>query len=381
GWNNCSGWNQCNVAEVATHELGHTIGLGHSADNAATMRASAHFDGRCAGLGTDDINAVNFIYPGTGGPVPTPPPTSPLPPPATNTPLPTATFTATPTFTPPPIHDSVVAPLRAMSVTIASGRTSATAKIHVKVTNADVLPFPEPQGHTTKLVASDGSCPAGTIVGLPDFDGSNPGDQDTVWLSGGKSKSASVTLNVDSAAFAALHQQMPMRCTLIFGAVVVQPAGSSDPTSANNAALMELNVVDRNAGGTVPQPVLKRVAPVKISIPRGRTNVTSKVSLTLGTDANGAPLNQTGTLTISDSNCPANALNAVNPVPGAVGSHDGTSKMSLVLTINSSAFATAQGKCPARCIATLTASGAGVDPQSASSISRLVIDVVDKNDF
>ena len=379
GWNNCSGWNQCNVAEVATHEIGHTIGLGHSADNAATMRASAHFDGRCAGLGTDDINAVNFIYPGAGGPVPSPPP--PPPPPPTNTPLPTATFTPTPTFTPPPIHDSVVAPLRAMNITIANGRTSATAKVRVKVTNADVLPFPETPGHTTRLVVNDGNCPAGTIVGLPDFDDSTPGDQDTVQLAGGKSKSASVRLNIDSAAFAGLHQPMPMRCTLIFGTVIAQPAGSLDPTSANNLALLELNVVDRNAGGVVPQPVLKSVAPVKVKIARGRASITTKVMLRLGTDANGAPLNQTGTLTVSDSTCPSNALSAVNPNPSAAGSGNGVNKVTLVLTINRSAFATVQDKSPARCNATLTVSGAGVDQQNASSVSRLVIDVIDKNDF
>jgi len=57
--------NSCNVQEIATHELGHALGIGHSLDSAATMYAYAHFDGRCAGLRPDDTNAIRFIYPGS----------------------------------------------------------------------------------------------------------------------------------------------------------------------------------------------------------------------------------------------------------------------------------------------------------------------------
>lgn len=63
GWSGCSVWRSKNVAEVATHELGHTIGLAHSADPSATMYAFAHFDGRGAGLGPDDEAGVRFLYP------------------------------------------------------------------------------------------------------------------------------------------------------------------------------------------------------------------------------------------------------------------------------------------------------------------------------
>jgi uncharacterized membrane protein len=63
----CSFGNHCNVQEVATHELGHAMGLGHSADSTATMFAFAHFDGRCASLKPDDIAGITTIYPGTGG--------------------------------------------------------------------------------------------------------------------------------------------------------------------------------------------------------------------------------------------------------------------------------------------------------------------------
>jgi Putative Ig domain/Matrixin/Fibronectin type III domain len=66
-----------NLAEVATHEIGHAIGFGHSPDPNAIMYATAHGNGRGPTLGADDIAAVTFLYPGSKG---TPPPTVPAAP-------------------------------------------------------------------------------------------------------------------------------------------------------------------------------------------------------------------------------------------------------------------------------------------------------------
>jgi hypothetical protein len=64
GWDGCGVYERfANLAEVVTHELGHALGLGHSADGDATMAARAHFDGRGASLRADDMAGLRFIYP------------------------------------------------------------------------------------------------------------------------------------------------------------------------------------------------------------------------------------------------------------------------------------------------------------------------------
>ena len=64
---NCFLANSANLAEVACHELGHSIGLAHPGDPAAIMWATAHGNGRDATLGNDDKAGVLAIYPSSSG--------------------------------------------------------------------------------------------------------------------------------------------------------------------------------------------------------------------------------------------------------------------------------------------------------------------------
>jgi hypothetical protein len=63
----CHFRNACDVREVAVHEIGHALGLGHSADDHATMAAVAHFDNRCSALMGDDLAGIRAMYPATTG--------------------------------------------------------------------------------------------------------------------------------------------------------------------------------------------------------------------------------------------------------------------------------------------------------------------------
>ncbi len=172
GWETCSFWNQCNLAEVATHELGHTIGLGHSADPDATMSATAHFDGRCAAVRSDDVSGANVIYPQRGSPVPTatPTPGGPGPSPTPTVPLAAdrcgdaVVITATPFTT---SLQTAAATVEAIDPGVSCGNGSRSKSVWFRFTaptNGTVTADTFGSNYDTILAAYTGVCGALTAV-------------------------------------------------------------------------------------------------------------------------------------------------------------------------------------------------------------------------
>jgi hypothetical protein len=93
-------------------------------------------------------------------------------------------------------------------------------------------------------------------------------------------------------------------------------------------------------------------------------------------------------VTDADGSCPPGTINMMDFDPFTPGVQDATNVASgstrtgsLVLTINAAAFTTSNVRSPARCTALFAASGAFGDSDATNNSTRLVIDVIDANDF
>lgn len=293
----------------------------------------------------------------------------------------------------PETHDTVVLPAAPLNVTIPAGKSAVSKTLRVRVRNADILPNPEKPGHTIQLVAN-GDCPAGTIVGLPDFGKAAAGPSDTVVVAGGTTRTAKVSLHIDRAAFTTFNGKAPARCTLVFTATTVSPASWFEPTLENNSVTVELNVNDKNdpAQSTTHESLIRSIAPATVTLKVGTTSKIKNVTPVVG-NADILPTAEDPgdliTLTANDGDCPTGTVGIADydhKTPGAqnfVTVKGGKRKAgTLPLTINASAFTTANAKSRSRCTALLTATGpSSPDPDPSNNATKLVIDVTDRNDF
>lgn len=302
-----------------------------------------------------------------------------------------------------PAHDSVVLPVKPVSAKVPDDPPmSVTKKIKVKVVNADLT---EGGNDTVKLTATS-DCPMGVTVSTPDFDLSDPGIGDEIAIDSGGKKTATVFVTVTEAAFTTFNRKAPKRCTLTFTSetIATNPPGPGgdipvvsnlDPTAANNVMTAELNVVDQNDSPTASPPhesYAASVKPVKAGIRAGNTSAAKKAKVAVG-NADILPSPDTDdpiSLTVDVSGCPGPPAVAVDfdrKTPGdqttALVDGGKTAKANVLLTFAAAAVNTVNPKAPHRCTAELTATGPGgpADPDTTNNTTKLVIDILDKNDF
>jgi len=296
-----------------------------------------------------------------------------------------------------PAHDSVVLPVKPIKAKVPDDAPmSVTKNVKVKVVNADVS---EGGSDTLKLTASS-DCPAGVTVGTPNF-----GSGDTVVVDAGRKATATVAVTVTDAAFTVFNHKASKRCTLTFTSTTVasNPPGMGgsmpvvsnlDPTSSNNSVTAELNVFDKNDAETTSPPhesFAVSLRPVKVKIASGKAAATKKIKPAVG-NADILPAADVGdsiNVTVDVSTCPGPPTFSLDMNRDTGGDQsstlvDGgrTAKGLLLLTFDRAAITTPNAKSPQRCVATITATGpTDPDPDPTNNTTRVVIDILDKNDL
>jgi cysteine-rich repeat protein len=293
-----------------------------------------------------------------------------------------------------PAHDSVMVPEKSIEVVIPSNQAEVTKVVPLQVRNADQGERP---GHVIRLVAGDGTCPAGTIVGLPDFERGIDGDQDSILVAGGTPKTALVVVRATRQDFpGAGDDKVPQRCTLTFTAETLIP-GNVDPTPENNTISIEMNVVAVGnepravaSGTSLPEFFVRSAKPIALRIKRGEPTMTKSIKLAVGSGDSivGEDASRSITVTASDGDCPAGTVGlsdfdrAVDGPQSTVLLPAGRKKSGkLVVTARSTDFTSTSPINPARCTAALIATSPDGDTGAASHTTRIVVDVIDQNDL
>ena len=277
----------------------------------------------------------------------------------------------------PPAHDAVVQPRKPVTLTIPMGQPSKTKSVFVKVTNADIS---DKVGHAIRLIARDGTCPAGTVVGVPKLS-KDPNSPDTVVLKGKKSKAAKVTVAMPASSVTTQNELAPARCTLLMQAVTLV-SDNADPSPSNDTFPVELNLLDANdtLQATPNEVVIRSMNPVKVTLGRKSTMATKTVKATV---INADTVTHTITVSASDGNCPPNTIGTITPASVMLQAGK-SAKVNVPITVHGTDFNTSNPKIPGRCTALLTATGAvtpGMESDASNNSSHLVIDVLDKHDF
>lgn len=271
-------------------------------------------------------------------------------------------------------HDTVLQPLKPITVTIPAGTTQVTKALSVKMRNAD----PKDEGsHIATLSVDDSDCGGNVATLLAD---------PSTTVSGGGTAKAKVELTVRSNDFTG-YPKAPHRCTLWFtvtSSLVFD--GSYDPRMSNNVVPMQLDVIDANDGPlpAAHETTLATMRAVNVTISAGLPSATKQVKPALGNADEGESPGDVVSAIAADGTCPAGTVGAIDH-DGSLGlwttvKGGGKAKTMLPLQLQSADLYAPNKLSPYRCVATVTVTGPGPDTVSSNNTVQLVIDVLDKND-
>jgi cysteine-rich repeat protein len=286
------------------------------------------------------------------------------------------------------VHDSVVLSVRPVEVSIPVGNSPFTSNVVVQVQNADVDPVREVPGHAIRLTAADGDCPPGTVTRQPDFERGADGVQDTAVVDGGNPATAIAEVTVSRDAFTPFDHKIPTRCTLWFAASEAT-GGSDDPTPDNNLVPVALDVTDTDDPNGAEQDEFFVVSmnPVTVKIAEGQLEVTKQIKPVVRRSRSAPDVDVEVTISASDGDCPPGTVGFVDFNRRVAGiqtrmmlRRGKRAKGSLGLTVNAASFDSPSAESPRRCTALITVTGAG-DTDPSNNTTKLVVDVVDRNDF
>jgi len=290
-----------------------------------------------------------------------------------------------------PVHDSVMVPEKPIDIAIPAGTVGVTKIVPMQVRNADIHPKPERPGHVIRMIASDGDCPAGTVVGRPDFEPGVEGNQDSILVAGGTVKTAHVLLLVSHKSFPKLDPKIPSRCTLMFTAETVVD-GNVDPTPDNNTIMVELNVraasgeVQALSAGGDPEPGLYigSVKPLKVKIGYGRTAAQKRAKVRVTNGLPAGSLDRQVVLSVEDGSCPPGTVTLTDFGGGAqpvVLPARRSASGKLVVHVTDALFASANNLSPGRCTAMLAVTDPSGLDERANQRTALTVEAFDANDF
>lgn len=354
GFEQCGIWDPCNLAEVATHELGHAIGLGHSTDRDATMAPVAHFDGRCSALDSDDMAGLRFLY---GEPMP----------------------------------DLVVLPRTPVTIRIPPGVAELTKSVPVYVRNARPAMGFGSASAAVEVIARDGDCPAGT-VGLPDLDPKLAGTQGTRSLARGEKQPVWVPVVVRAADVFTPGSQSVFRCTAW---VEVRSADgeTADRSEQNNRIPLVINVVDGNDMATlartqqIRETVLSSLNPVRVVLPRTMPVKIKDVRLRIRNADVGTFPNHVVEVRVDPGDCPSGTVAGWDFSPAAGDQHivdvpqNGSVRGTLTLIPPPGGFYSSGPQSPSRCTLQVSVTPLDGEMNLGNNSAPLVLDVVDYGDF